>query len=79
MEFLVKVDKYVDSLIFKKETNCDLYVCDKKYFVRGCKDQTEANDLIANHNPIKPAEPTIAEKLASVGLNLDELKSALGL
>jgi len=30
-------------------------------------------------NPRPKTEPTIAEKLASVGLNVDDLKTALGL
>jgi len=31
------------------------------------------------NNPTPQPEPTIEEKLASVGLNLDDLKAALGL
>lgn len=31
------------------------------------------------NNPTPKAEPTIVEKLASVGLNIDDLKAALGL
>jgi hypothetical protein len=30
-------------------------------------------------NPLPEPEPTVADKLASVGLNLDDLKAALGL
>lgn len=30
-------------------------------------------------NPLPEKEPTVEEKLASVGLNLDDLKAALGL
>jgi hypothetical protein len=35
--------------------------------------------IISAHNPPAPQEPTLEEKLASVGLNLDDLKAALGL
>jgi hypothetical protein len=39
-----------------------------------------AKQVIAKHNgTIISPEPTIADKLASVGLTIDDLKSALGL
>lgn len=38
---------------------------------------SEIQTAIANPLPI--VEPSVAEKLASVGLNLDDLKTALGL
>lgn len=41
-------------------------------------DTHTANDRWINPTPAK-AEPTIAEKLASVGLSVDDLKAALGL
>lgn len=44
------------------------------------KDVSEAEKIVANHNgTIIPPELTIEDKLASVGLNLNDLKSALGL
>lgn len=44
------------------------------------KDETKAKSIVAAHNGTTiAAEPTVAEKLASVGLNLDDLKIALGL
>lgn len=80
MEFAVDAkNKYTNSFIFKNETGCELYIRDGVYFVNGCKSQDEANKLIASHNPTKPAEPTIQDKLASVGLSIGELKTALGL
>lgn len=40
----------------------------------------KAESIIATHNGTTIApEPTINEKLQSVGLNLDDLKSALGI
>ena len=43
-------------------------------------DESKAVAVVANHNGnIVPTEPTVADKLASVGLNLDDLKQALGL
>jgi hypothetical protein len=43
-------------------------------------DETKAAAAVAAHNgTIIAPEPTIEDKLASVGLNLSDLKSALGL
>jgi len=72
-------NKPVNSAIFRRETGCDLYVKDDKFFVSGCATQIEANDLIAQHNPPAELELSVEDKLASVGLNLTDLKSALGL
>jgi len=42
--------------------------------------EDSAANIIQTHNGILTApEPTIAEKLASVGLTIDDLKAALGL
>lgn len=44
------------------------------------KNKDKAKEVVAAHNgTIVAPEPTIEEKLASVGLNLDDLKAALGL
>jgi hypothetical protein len=44
------------------------------------KDEIKAADVIAAHNGTTVApEPTIEDKLASVGLSLPNLKAALGL
>jgi hypothetical protein len=40
--------------------------------------KTEAEILTAIENPLPEPEPTVAEKLASVGLSIEELKAALG-
>ena len=41
-------------------------------------DEIKASSVVAAHNGTTVAlEPTIADKLASVGLSLDELKSAI--
>jgi hypothetical protein len=43
-------------------------------------DAEKAEAVVAAHNGTTVApEPTVADKLASVGLNLDDLKAALGL
>lgn len=43
-------------------------------------DEATAKKIVDAHNgTIEAPEPTVEDKLASVGLNLDDLKSALGL
>ena len=42
-------------------------------------DTQKAQDVLNAHIPKPRPEPTIAEKLASVGLTIDDLKDALGL
>tara|TARA_R110000868_G_scaffold388303_1_gene657115 strand:- start:144 stop:386 length:243 start_codon:yes stop_codon:yes gene_type:complete len=80
MEFMVdSKNKYINSLMFKEETGCELYLRDNVLYVSGAKSQKEADDFLAAHNPTPTPEPSVEDKLASVGLNLDDLKSALGL
>lgn len=42
-------------------------------------DTQNAQDVLNKHIPKPRPEPTIAEKLASVGLSIDDLKAALGI
>lgn len=77
-EFKIKnPNKYTNSDIFLQENNATLFRRDEEWFVAGCETQEEADALILAHNPTPPSEPTIADKLASVGLSLDELKAAI--
>jgi hypothetical protein len=41
--------------------------------------EQELQNAVTNHVAQAPSTPTIAEKLASVGLSVDDLKAALGL
>ncbi len=42
--------------------------------------KTQAEQIVAAHNgTVIAPEPTVADKLASVGLSIDDLKDALGL
>ena len=76
---IAKPNKLVNSEIFFQQYGCSLFMEDGKWFVSGAKNQAEAERFIEAHNPPAPKNPTIQEKLASVGLNLDDLKVALGL
>jgi hypothetical protein len=42
------------------------------------KTQAAIAAIVAAHVPVAPQQPTIDEKLAMVGLSLDDLKAALG-
>jgi len=76
---IVKPNKCVDSSIFFAETGFYLFTKDNEFYVSGCDSQPEADAAIAAHNPPAPTEPTVEEKLVSLGLSVDDLKSALGL
>lgn len=44
------------------------------------KDKDKTAEVVANHDGTTVAkEPSVSEKLASVGLSIDDLKAALGL
>lgn len=81
MEFIVKLpNKTLNTDLFAADNpGKDLFMRDGELVISGAKSQEEAEALVAAHNPATPAEPTIAEKLESVGLSIDDLKAALGL
>ena len=77
---VIKPNKPLDSILFGFDNpGCELYEMSDGLYISGCSSQTEADALIDAHNPPAPTEPTVAEKLASVGLTIDDLKTALGL
>ncbi len=70
----------LNTFQLKAELGADeVYVRGEKLVIGG--DLTEAQALagINAHIPQSKPEPSIAEKLASVGLTIDDLKAALGL
>lgn len=72
-------NKPVNSAIFYQETGCTLFMRDAEWFIGGDVTAEEAKTLLDAHNPPAPTEPTVADKLASVGLSVADLKEALGL
>ena len=56
-----------------------VYLADSDLVIKSDKTKAEIETIISAHNPAEPKEPTIADKLASVGLSIDDLKAALGL
>jgi hypothetical protein len=75
---IAKPNKPVNSQIFFEEFGCSLFVEDDKWYVGGAESQAQADAFIEAHIVPAPQEPTIQDKLASVGLSLDELRAALG-
>lgn len=57
----------------------DVYIREDKLIIAGDITEAKAKAGIAAHVPAPTPEPTIDEKLASVGLSIDDLKAALGL
>ena len=56
-----------------------VYIADDTLNIVGNLTQAQAAAGVAAHKPITPPEPTIEDKLASVGLSVTDLKEALGL
>jgi len=78
MEFKVNTpNKPTNSFVFLEQTGCHLFTKDDGFYVAGTATQEEAQSLLDAHNPPAPTEPTIADKLASVGLDFEELKAAI--
>lgn len=77
-EFPIPAELNGDQL--KAELGCDeVYIRRDKLVIGGDLTQAQAAAGIAAHKPITPPEPTVAEKLASAGLSVSDLKEALGL
>ena len=74
-----KPNKPLHSTIFREETGWELYTNGDDLYISGDCTKSDAEAALAAHNPPAPTEPTVAEKLASVGLSVDDLKSVLGL
>lgn len=70
-------NKSLNSLKFKNETGFDLFTRDGELYVSGECTKAQAQAALEAHDGTTP-EPTVAEKLASVGLSIDDLKAALG-
>ena len=72
-------NKPTDSIIFKETTGWELFIENDKLCVNGDCTFEQAKAALDAHNPPAPAEPTLNDKLASVGLSVADLKAALGL
>lgn len=72
-------NKPTDSRLFEATTGWGLFIENGKMCVNGDCTEAEAKAALDAHNPPAPTEPTLEEKLTSVGLSVADLKSALGL
>lgn len=72
-------NKYVNADLLLKETGAFIFRREDNWFISGVDTLEQALDLLTNHNPTPPTEPSIEQKLQSVGLNLNDLKEALGI
>ena len=71
-------NKALNSDKFHNETGWILFTNDTgKLIISGDCTKAQAEAALTAHDGTTP-EPTIAEKLASVGLSIDDLKAALG-
>jgi len=85
------IPKNLNGIQLRKELNdAGIVISDNSRAVRtydnelileiSAKDADKAKEIVAAHNGIIVSpEPTIEQKLAKVGLNLEDLKLALGL
>jgi hypothetical protein len=77
-EFPIPAELNGDQL--KAELGCDeVYIRGDKLVIGGDLTEAQAAAGITAHKPITPPEPTIEDKLESVGLSVTDLKAALGL
>ena len=71
-------NKVVNSAKFFEQTGFTLFVRDNEWCITGECTKAEAETALNAHDGTTP-EPTVSEKLASVGLSVEDLKAALGL
>ena len=77
-EFAIPAELNGEQL--KTELKCDeVYIRDQVLVIGGDVTESQVKAAIAAHKPNKPSEPNIQDKLAMVGLSVDDLKVALGI
>ena len=72
--------KPINGMQLAQELNgVSISLVDNQLRFVGDIDEKTAQQALDAHIPTPPKEPTVIEKLASVGLSIDDLKDALGL
>jgi hypothetical protein len=74
-----KPNKIIDSEDFFNKTGVTFFTLNGEFYVNGVENKEEAKALIDAYAFVAPPQPTIEDKLASVGLSVTDLKTALGL
>ena len=71
-------NKPLSTELFAKENlGCNLFTIENELFISGFDSQAQAEAALAAHNPPAPTQPSVAEKLAKLGITADELKTLL--
>ena len=65
------------DLFLQENKGCQLFTIENELFISGFDSQAQAEAALAAHNPPAPTEPSVAEKLAKLGITADELKTLL--
>jgi hypothetical protein len=75
-----EIPEFIDGDQLKVELGCDeVYIREDKLVIVGDLTKSEAAAGLKAHKEKPKIEPTIDQKLASVGLSVDDLKGALGI
>lgn len=69
-------NKPLSSEKFFNQTGFNLFIRGNDLVISGNLDEAKAQELLDAHDGTV-VEPTVAEKLASVGLSIEDLKAAL--
>ena len=78
--FTYEIPNKLNGFILESEIgDAKVYIVDDKLKIVSSKNKELVDQILANHNPPAPTEPTIKDKLAMVGLTVADLKTALGL
>lgn len=79
-KYQFEIPSFIDGAQLKEELKCDaVYIHEDKLYIVGDLSEDQAEAGLKAHKEKPKVEPTINEKLASVGLSIDDLKAALGL
>ena len=69
--------KYADSKIFNSESGYNYFQRGDDFYLDGDATEEQLLSAFAAHNPTAPAQATVSDKLAAIGITADELKTLL--
>lgn len=73
-----QIPAQLDGAQLKAHIGCDeVYIRDNKLIIGGDLTQAQAEAGLKSYVYVAPVEPTVAEKLASVGLTVADIKAAM--
>lgn len=74
---IAKPTKYADSKIFNQESGFNYFQRGDDFYLDGEATEQELLNAFAAHNPTAPAQATVSDKLAAIGITADDLKALL--